>query len=392
MVGNQSSSQEQLPQLSREEVRRYSRHLMIPDVGLEGQRKLKAASVLLIGTGGLGSPAALYLAAAGVGRLGLVDYDAVDLSNLQRQVLHGSASVGRLKVDSARERLLDLNPSVTIETYDTLLSAENAREIASGYDILLDGSDNFPTRYLVNDLAVLTGKPFVYGSILRFEGQVSVFDARTGPCYRCLFPEPPPPGTAPSCGEGGVFGVLPGTVGSLQATEVIKLILGIGETLIGRLLIFDALEMSFRTLKLRKNPHCPLCGENPTITGLIDYEAFCGIPARDSGPSVSQWDIEPQQLAGRISDGDPFQIVDVREAVEQQVAKIPGARLIPLEQLPSRLNELDPQRETVVFCRSGTRSLRAAELLSKAGFTRVKNLRGGTNAWAAQIDASMFEY
>ncbi len=383
-----------LPELSREEILRYSRHLLIPEVGLEGQRKLKAASVLVVGTGGLGSPVALYLAAAGVGHIGLVDYDVVDASNLQRQVIHGTSRLGDLKVESARDRLLDLNPDIEVEIYNEVLTSENAMRIAEGYDIILDGTDNFPTRYLVNDLCVLTGKPNVYGSIFRFEGQVSIFDARRGPCYRCLFPEPPPPGMVPSCAEGGVLGVLPGTIGTLQATEALKLILGIGTPLIGRLLLYDALDMSFEFVQLRKNPHCKVCGPNPEVTELIDYEAFCGMPAhdRDEGTAGAGWDIEPRELAERLKRGDRIRLIDVREPHELKISRLEGAELIPLGQLAARLSELDSAEEIVLFCRSGSRSARALELLVSAGFRKVKNLKGGLNAWAREVDPNVPVY
>jgi len=380
-------------ELSREEVLRYSRHLMIPEVGLEGQRKLKAASVLLVGTGGLGSPIALYLAAAGVGRIGLVDYDIVDSSNLQRQVIHATSRIDKLKVESARRQMLDLNPYIQVETFNEVFNAQNAGPISSSYDILVDGSDNFPTRYLLNDLAVFTGKPYIYGSIFRFEGQVSVFDARRGPCYRCLFPEPPPPGLVPSCAEGGVFGVLPGTIGTLQATEVIKLILGIGEPMIGKLLLYDALDTSFQIVKLRKNPACKVCGESPQITELIDYEAFCGVPARDDHQGISTpWDTGPQELAARLKQDVPPILIDVREPVEQQISSLPGSLSLPLSQLNLHLAELDPSREYVLFCRTGVRSLQAIQIMHTAGFKNLQNLRGGINAWAKQVDTGMFQY
>ena len=381
-------------ELTQEEILRYSRHLLIPEVGLEGQRKLKAASVLLVGSGGLGSPIALYLAAAGVGRIGIVDYDVVDPSNLQRQIIHDTHQVGVLKVESARNRLLALNPFVQVDVYNEVFTSQNAERIAADYDIFVDGSDNFPTRYLLNDLAVLSGKPFVYGSIFRFEGQVSVFDARHGPCYRCLFPEPPPPDTVPSCADAGVFGVLPGTIGSIQATEVIKLILGIGEPLIGKLLLYDALEMSMQAIYLRKNPRCKVCGESPEITHLIDYEAFCGVPARASQENGLQSDcvIEPVDLKQRLEGGDEVVLIDVRDPVEQQISALPGALVIPLERLPQRIKELDPQQEYVLFCRTGVRSARGVRQLAAAGFPKVKNLRGGLNAWAEQVDPTMSKY
>ncbi len=378
-------------ELTQEELFRYSRHLLIPEVGLEGQRRLKESSVLLVGTGGLGSPAALYLAAAGIGRIGLVDYDVVDDSNLQRQVIHDTARVGMLKVESARERMLALNPHIQVDAYNEVMSSENARRIAEGYQVLLDGTDNFPTRYLINDLCVLTGRPYVYGSIFRFEGQVSVFDARVGPCYRCLFPTPPPPGSVPSCAEGGVFGVLPGTVGTLQATEVIKLALGIGDPLVGRLLLYDALDMTFQQVKLRKNPRCPVCGESPTVTDLIDYEQFCGVPAR-GGLHVSVPEITPVEAAGLIRGGAPVLVLDVREPVEQQVSAIGGAVNIPLGQLAARLDELPKDRQIIAYCRSGVRSAQAVDLLRASGFPQAASLRGGINAWADDVDAGMRKY
>ncbi len=380
--------------LSHEEILRYSRHLLIPEVGLEGQRRLKDASVLVIGTGGLGSPVGLYLAAAGVGRIGLVDYDVVDSSNLQRQVIHGTSGLGTLKVESARQRMADLNPDIQVDAYNEPFTSENAMRIARDYDILIDGTDNFPTRYLVNDVCVLLGKVNVYGSIYRFDGQVSVFDSRNGPCYRCLFPEPPPPGLVPSCAEGGVLGVLPGTIGTLQATEALKVILGIGEPLIGRLMLYNALDMSFEFVKLRKNPNCKICGPNPEITGLIDYEAFCGVPGHDheEGAVGSGWDIEPAELAGRLKAGKPLRLVDVREPHELEISRLEGAELIPLGQLAARLSELDSAEEMVVFCKSGGRSARALELLVSAGFRKVKNLRGGINAWAREVDPRLPVY
>ncbi len=383
-----------LPNLTHDEILRYSRHLLIPEVGLEGQRKLKAASVLLIGTGGLGSPAALYLAAAGVGHIGLVDYDVVDNSNLQRQVIHGTSKLGQLKVESARERMLDLNPEIEVEVYNEPFTSENAMRIAEDYDVLVDGTDNFPTRYLVNDTCVLLGKPNVYGSIFRFEGQVSVFDARQGPCYRCLFPEPPPPGLVPSCAEGGVLGVLPGTIGTLQTTEALKLILGIGTPLIGKLLLYDALDMSFQFVRLRKNPECKVCGPHPEVTHLIDYEEFCGVPGHDhdEGSAGEGWDIEPQELARRLNNGNSIRLIDVREPNELEISRLPHAELIPLGQLAAHLKELDSAQEIVLFCRSGSRSTRALELLVSAGFRKVKNLRGGINAWAQEVDPTLPRY
>ena len=380
-----------LPELSHKEIHRYSRHLLIPDVGLEGQKKLKAASVLVVGTGGMGSPVALYLAAAGVGRIGLVDYDIVDFSNLQRQVIHGESSLGDLKVNSARERMLDLNPEIRIDVYNEVINSENAFRIAEPYDIIVDGTDNFPTRYLINDLCVMTGKTNVYGSIFRFDGQASVFAAEDGPCYRCLFPEPPPPGLVPSCAEGGVLGVLPGTIGSIQATETLKIILGIGEPLIGRLLLYDALDLSFQTVKLQKNPECKVCGEHPEITGLIDYEEFCGVPAHDhdEGSAGEEWDITASQLSTRLKDNPDLRLIDVREPHEREISNLEGSELIPLGQFAARLNELDSAEEMVLFCKAGTRSTRALEILASAGFKKVKNLKGGINAWAVNVDPSL---
>jgi adenylyltransferase/sulfurtransferase len=380
-----------LPSLSHEEILRYSRHLLIPEVGLDGQRKLKAASILVIGTGGLGSPVALYLAAAGVGRIGLVDFDVVDYSNLQRQVIHGTATLGVLKVESARNRMLDLNPDIQVDIYNEPFTSFNARQIAEPYDLIIDGTDNFPTRYLTNDLCVLTGKPNVYGSIFRFEGQVSVFDARTGPCYRCLFPEPPPPGLVPSCAEGGVLGVLPGTIGTLQATEAIKLLLGIGSSLNGRLLLYNALDMSFEYVKLKKNPKCKVCGPNPEVTELIDYNAFCGVPGigHEEGSAGEEYDITATELAERLKTGNGIKLIDVREPHELQISHIQGAQLIPLGMLASRMHELNSADDIVLFCKSGTRSARALEVLYSAGFRKVKNLLGGINAWAEEVDPSL---
>lgn len=379
-----------LPELSHEEILRYSRHLLIPEVGLEGQRKLKNSSALIIGTGGLGSPVSLYLAAAGIGRLGLVDYDVVDSSNLQRQVIHGTSTVGKLKVESARAKLLDLNPDIQVDVYNEPYTSENALRIAQDYDIILDGTDNFPTRYLTNDVAVFLGKPNVYASIYRFDGQVSVFYAKEGPCYRCLFPEPPPPGLVPSCAEGGVLGVLPGTIGTLQATEALKVLLGIGEPLIGKLLLYNALDMSFDFVKLKKNPNCRVCGPNADIKELIDYEAFCGVPSHDheEGSAGANWDITAPELAERVRNNH-LKLVDVREPHELEISKLPDATNIPLGQLAARLSELDSADEMVVFCKGGTRSARALELLVSAGFKKVKNLKGGINAWAKEVDTNL---
>ena len=380
--------------LTHDEIRRYSRHLLMPEVGLQGQKKLKAASVLVVGTGGLGSPVSMYLAAAGVGRIGLVDYDVVDYTNLQRQIVHGMSSLGQEKVLSARDRLLDINPDIRVATYNEALTSENAIRIAEPYDLIVDGTDNFPTRYLINDLCVLTGKPDVYGSIFRFEGQVSVFWAKRGPCYRCLFPEPPPPGLVPSCAEGGVFGVLPGTIGTLQATEALKLILGIGEPMIGKLLLYDALSSSFDEVRLKKNPGCRICSDHPEVTSLIDYEAFCGVPGHEyeEGRLAAEWEIEPRALSDRLARGDRLRLIDVREPHELEISRLEGAELIPLGSLAARMHELDSAQEIVLFCKSGSRSARALELLTGAGFRKIKNLRGGINAWAQEIDPTLAIY
>lgn len=378
------------PSLTRDEILRYSRHLLIPEVGLDGQRKLKGASALVIGTGGLGSPVALYLAAAGIGRIGLVDHDVVDTSNLQRQVIHGMSTVGQLKVDSARAKLLDLNPDVQVDAYNEPFTSQNAMRIAHEYDIILDGTDNFPARYLTNDVAVFLGKPNVYASIFRFDGQVSVFYATQGPCYRCLFPEPPPPGLVPSCAEGGVLGVLPGTIGTIQATEALKVLLGIGEPLIGRLLLYNALDMTFDFVKLKKNPKCRVCGPDADIKEPIDYEEFCGVLGRDhdEGSAGAGLDITPQELASQVG-RDHLQLVDVREPHELEISAMPGAVNIPLGTLAARLAELDSAQAMVVFCKSGTRSTRALELLASAGFKKVRNLKGGINAWAREVDHNL---
>jgi len=382
-----------LPTLSHEEILRYSRHLLIPDVGLDGQRKLKAASVLVIGTGGLGSPVSLYLAAAGIGHIGVVDYDVVDFSNLQRQVIHATSAIGELKVESARRRMLDLNPDIQVDAYNLPFTSENAMQVAQDYDLIIDCTDNFPTRYLSNDLCVLTGKPNVYGSIFRFDGQVSVFDAKRGPCYRCLFPGPPPPNLVPTCAEGGVLGILPGTIGTIQATEAIKLILGIGDPLIGRLLLYNALDLSFEFVRLRKNPKCKVCGSNPEVTGLIDYEAFCGVPGHDhAGATGGEWDISATELAERLKQGDSIHLLDVREPHELQISRLEGATLIPYGQLAARLSELSSAEEIVVFCKSGNRSAFALELLASAGFRKIKHLDGGINAWAEAVDPSLPVY
>jgi adenylyltransferase/sulfurtransferase len=383
-----------LPELTTDDLSRYSRHLILPEVGMEGQQKLKAARVLCVGTGGLGSPLALYLTAAGIGTLGLVDFDVVDASNLQRQIIHSTKDIGRKKLDSAEEKLKALNPAINIVKHDTMLSSANALEIIKDYDVVADGTDNFPTRYLVNDACVLLGKPNAYGSIFRFEGQASVFATETGPCYRCLYPEPPPPGLVPSCAEGGVLGILPGLVGVIQATEVIKLILGKGEPLIGRLLLVDALNMRFRELKLRKNPECPVCGENPTVTALIDYQHFCGIvPETPQEAKVKNGipQISVKELKRRIDAGEDVQLIDVREPYEYQIAQI-GGKLIPQNDVANRLAEIDRQREVVVHCRSGARSQRIAELLKQAGYPRVVNVAGGILAWSDEIDPSVQKY
>ena len=380
-----------IEELTHEQILRYSRHLLMPEVGLQGQIKLKNSSALVIGTGGLGSPVALYLAAAGIGRIGLVDYDIVDSSNLQRQVIHGTSTVGKLKVESARDRLQDLNPDIQVDVYNEPFTSENAFRIAKDYDIIVDGTDNFPTRYLSNDVAVFLGKPNIYGSIFRFDGQVSVFYAKEGPCYRCLFPEPPPPGLVPSCAEGGVLGVLPGTVGTLQATEAIKVLLGIGTPLIGKLLLYNALDMSFDFVQLKKNPKCRVCGPNADIKELIDYEEFCGVPghhADDTSAGVA-WDITASELQERLQREPNLLLLDVREPHELEIAAIKGARNIPLGEVAQRMSELDSAEEMVVFCKRGSRSARAIEILSSAGFKKMKNLKGGINAWAEQVDKSL---
>ena len=375
--------------LSHEELLRYSRHLTLPDVGLDGQAKLGDARVLLIGAGGLGSPAALYLAAAGVGTLGLVDFDLVDRSNLQRQIIHGTSAIGTPKIESARERLRDVNPHVQVETFGERLTSGNALQIIRGFDIVVDGSDNFPTRYLVNDACVLLGKPTVYGAVFRFDGQVSVFDAKKGPCYRCLYAEPPPPDLVPSCSEGGVLGVLPGVIGSLQTLEAIKLIVGFGETLIGRLLLFDGRRMQFRELALQKDPDCPVCGEHPTVTQLIDYDAFCGAGGSGLGAGAEITALELERERARRPD---LVLVDVREPREAEIAHIAGARLIPLRELPGRLAELSGHGDIVTLCHHGPRSLKAAEILKGAGFANVRSLAGGIDAWAREVDSEVPRY
>ena len=379
-------------QLSNEEIARYSRHLILPEFGMAGQRKVKQGSVLLIGTGGLGSPLALYLAAAGVGHIGLVDFDVVDESNLQRQIVHGTGTVGVRKTESAKRRLADLNPNVEVTTYETQITAENAFELMRPYDVIVDGTDNFPTRYLTNDASVMLGKPNVYGSIFRFEGQATVFSPKDGgPCYRCLYPEPPPPGLVPSCAEGGVLGVLPGVIGTIQATEAIKLLAGIGETLVGRLMLYDALNMRFRELKLRRNPNCPVCGEHPSVTELIDYEQFCGIMPEPVQTDLAG-EITPAETAAWLQRDDAPFLLDVREANEWEIGYIPGAVRISVNELQSRLNELDTAREMVVYCRSGVRSARAVNMLKQAGFRKVKNMTGGILRWSDDVDPSLPKY
>lgn len=396
--------------LSNDEIKRYSRHLILPDVGMGGQEKLKQASVLIIGAGGLGSPVAMYLAAAGIGRMGIVDYDVVDVTNLQRQIIHGTKDLGRPKLESAKERILDINPYIQVDLYEVPFTSDNALEIMRPYDIVLDGTDNFPTRYLINDACVMLGKPNVYGSIFRFEGQLSVFATADGPCYRCLYPEPPPPGLVPSCAEGGVLGVLPGTVGTLQATEAVKVLLGIGEPMIGRLLIFDALAMDFTTLNVRKNPNCPVCGTHPTITELIDYEQFCGMPAHDRSEFVSNpvndtpaahaaeeievREMSPATLKARLDAGDKLAILDVREPHEWEISNLAplGAFLIPKGEVLARIAELDPEVEMVVQCRTGGRSAAIIRDLVPHGFHKLHNLDGGINRWAREIDPSLPVY
>ena len=382
---------EKVTALNNEEILRYSRHLIMPEVGMEGQLKLKHAKVLCIGAGGLGSPLAVYLGAAGVGTLGIVDFDVVDFTNLQRQIIHGTSDVGRKKLDSASDTLHEINPNVEVRKFDTRLSSANALELFREFDIIADGTDNFPTRYLVNDACVLTGKPNVYGSIFRFEGQASVFATKEGPCYRCLYPEPPPPGLVPSCAEGGVLGILPGLVGLIQATETIKLILGSGEPLIGRLLLVDALAMRFRELKLRKNPDCPACGTHPTVTELIDYNQFCGIRGEEEAAPTTKRDMTVEEFKQRLDKGDDLFVLDVREPHEYQICNL-GGHLIPLNDLPKRVSELDSSREIVVHCKMGGRSAKAADFLRQAGFSRVHNLAGGITAWAERIDPKVPKY
>ncbi len=382
--------------LTQDQINRYSRHLLLPEVGVEGQEKICNSKVLLIGTGGLGSPLALYLAAAGVGNLGMIDFDVVDFSNLQRQVVHGESTVGKLKVDSAKARISDLNSSINVTTYNMRLSSENAMKIFADYDIIVDGTDNFPTRYLANDACVLLKKPYIYGCILRFDGQASVFDSRVGPCYRCLFPEPPPPGLVPSCAEGGVIGILPGIIGLIQANEVIKLVLGIGDSLVGRLLLFDALTMKFKEMKLRKDPSCPICGDNPTITELIDYEQFCGIvPPSELSANLDK-EIGVKQVKEMLDAKHTFKLIDVREPSEYQICKIDAATLIPLGDIEakdlSKLNGLNPDDEIVLHCKAGMRSMKALKALEEMGFRNLKSMRGGINEWSEKVDSSVPMY
>ena len=381
------------PELSRDEVQRYSRHLIMPEVGLDGQRKLKAARVLCVGAGGLGAPAAMYLAAAGVGTLGLVDFDVVDASNLHRQIIYGTPDVGKRKLDAARERLNAMNSSVKVVTHELALTSKNALEVFKDYDIILDGTDNFQTRYLVNDACVLLGKPNAYGSIFRFDGQASVFGVKGGPCYRCLYPEPPPPGLVPSCAEGGVLGVLPGVIGIIQATEAIKLILGTGQPLVGRLLLYDALQMRFRELKLRRDPECPICGDHPTIHALIDYDQFCGVvPAHAEPAAADASDATVEELKGKLDRGEDVFVLDVREPNEYQICRIAGSTLIPLGEVARRTGELDRDREMIVLCKMGGRSAKAVGLLQERGFTRARNLKGGILAWIDRVDPSQSKY
>ena len=378
-------------ELTHSEFQRYSRQLLLPEVGLQGQERLKASAILIVGAGGLGSPVALYLAAAGVGRIGLVDHDVVEFNNLQRQIIHGTSRVGERKVLSARDRMLDINPGVEVVVYDEPFTSENAEQISNPYDLLIDASDNFPTRYLINDLCVLTGKPNVSGSVLRFDGQVSVFWGEKGPCYRCLFPDPPPADLVPSCAEGGVLGLLPGTIGTLQATEAIKLLVGIGTPLIGTLLIYDALDMRFEKVKLKKNPECKVCSEKPSITQLIDYEAFCGVPGKNiqANNAEPDWEIEPPELARRLAADEPIHLIDVREPHELQISALPDADSIPLGSMATRMAELDDTEEIVLLCRTGIRSTRALHILTGAGFQKIMNLKGGINAWARQVDPTL---
>jgi molybdopterin/thiamine biosynthesis adenylyltransferase/rhodanese-related sulfurtransferase len=382
------------PDLSREEILRYSRHLLIPEVGLDGQRKIKASSALVVGTGGLGSPVCLYLAAAGVGRIGIADYDIVDESNLQRQVIHSMGSVGELKVESARTRMEGLNPDIQVDTYNEPFTSLNALQIAAPYDVIIDCTDNFPTRYLTNDLCVITGKPNIYGAVFRFDGQTSVFDARIGPCYRCLFPDPPPPGLVPTCADAGILGILPGTIGTIQATEAIKIMLGIGSSLAGKLLLYNALDMSFEYVALKKAQNCKVCGAHPEITELIDYNEFCGVPgiSQGEGNAGDGWDITAAELAERLRASNSIRLIDVREPHELAISRLARAENFPLGELAEHLSELDSAQEIVLICRTGSRSRRALELLASAGFKKIKNLHGGINAWAREVDASLPVY
>ncbi len=388
---SRKKAQDAQARLSHDEILRYSRHLLLPEVGIEGQKKLKSSSALIVGTGGLGSPVAMYLAAAGVGRIGLVDFDAVEPTNLQRQIIHGTGKIGERKVLSARDRLLEINPEIEVDTYDQLFDSSSASDIAEPFDLIIDASDNFPSRYLINDLCVLTGKPNVHGAVFRFEGQVSVFWAERGPCYRCLFPDPPPPGLVPSCDEGGVFGVLTGTIGALQATEALKIILDIGEPLHDRLLLYDALQSRFDIVRLKKNPECKACSDHPEVTRLIDYAEFCGMPGYDQTFAGLDEDLEitPQVLAQKLADGHPTRLIDVREPHEVEISSIDGEELIPLGTFAARMDELENHEEIVVFCKSGTRSARALGLLLAAGFQNARNLRGGINAWAREVDPGL---
>src|SRR5579884_868398 len=391
--GATTVAEPQTAALTNEEIARYSRHLILPEVGMEGQLKLKRAKIIMIGAGGLGAPVGLYLAAAGVGRIGIVDFDVVDASNLQRQVIHGTSDIGRKKIDSAADRMREINPNLQIDKFDTGLSSENALGILKDYDVVVDGTDNFPTRYLVNDACVLLKKPNVYGSIFRFEGQATVFAYEDGPCYRCLYPEPPPPGLVPSCAEGGVLGILPGTIGLIQATEAVKILLGVGETLKNRLLLYDALNMRFRELRLRKDPDCPVCGTHPTVTKLIDYVEFCGMrPAPVQAQAAQGGVIDPVEVKQKLDRGDSFELIDVREPHEYQIARIPGAKLIPLGELPKHLGELNPNAEYVMHCKSGGRSQKAVDLLKQNGFKNVRNMTGGILAWSDKVDPTVPKY
>jgi sulfur-carrier protein adenylyltransferase/sulfurtransferase len=397
IAGGSVSAPPEEATLTKDEILRYSRHLILPEVGMEGQQKLKAAKVLLVGAGGLGAPLGLYLAAAGVGRIGIVDFDVVDFTNLQRQVIHATPDVGKKKLDSAAAKMQAINPALRVDKFEVALSSENALDILKDYDFVVDGTDNFPTRYLVNDACVLLGKPNVYGSIFRFEGQATVFAYEGGPCYRCLYPEPPPPGLVPSCAEGGVLGILPGTIGLIQATETVKLILGIGTTLVGRLLLYDALGMKFRELKLRKNPECPVCGDHPTVTRLIDYHQFCGVPqpsqqAPVQETKVNEGEIDVLELKQKLDRGDKFTLIDVREPHEYKICNIPGAKLIPLGEFPQHLGEFSPEDDIVIHCKSGMRSAKACAFLRQNGLTHVRNVVGGILAWSDKVDPSVPKY